>query len=202
MDRGNSAGGEDYLALTPVLAGSVCQSQCTTQSSFARRFGFRAKPDYTRFRLLTPVPGFPSCLSELRLRTDELATEEELWTGDDSADHAGWWCVRTDPFPCPASGCTFIAEFMTAAHLILVWQEQDDPNLLKQAGRARDDVVHVHDRRLGAIALCVGQELADERSTAMRRVLDLECVLHRPSGIRAAQPVARLPGGRAAPQAG
>jgi hypothetical protein len=46
-----------------------------TQSSFAGRFGFRAKPDYTRFRLLTPVPGFPSCISELRLRTDELATE-------------------------------------------------------------------------------------------------------------------------------
>src|SRR5581483_12331196 len=55
---------------------------------------------------------------------EALAADAELWQEDDGGDHAGWWCVRTDPFPCPASGCTFIAEFMTAAHLILVWQEQ------------------------------------------------------------------------------
>jgi hypothetical protein len=69
---------------------------------------------------------------------ETFVEEEELWHGDDGDAHEGWWCVRTDPFPCPAVGCTFIAEFMTAAHLVLVWQEQDDPNLLKQAGRARD----------------------------------------------------------------
>ena len=63
---------------------------------------------------------------------------EELWHDDDSADHGGWWCVRTDPFPCPATGCTYVADFMTAAHLILVWQEQDDPNLLRHAAKARD----------------------------------------------------------------
>ena len=63
--------------------------------------------------------------------------EEELWQ-DDDGDHDGWFCVRTDPFPCPAAGCTFVAEFMTAAHLILVWQELDDPNLLRHAARARD----------------------------------------------------------------
>jgi hypothetical protein len=64
--------------------------------------------------------------------------EVELWEDDDSSDRDGWFCVRTDPFPCPASGCSFIAEFMTAAHLILVWQELDDPNLLRHAARARD----------------------------------------------------------------
>ncbi len=64
--------------------------------------------------------------------------DEELWLEGDDADREGWWCVRTDPFPCPASGCTFVAGFMTAAHLILLWQEQDDPNLLKHAARARD----------------------------------------------------------------
>ena len=68
----------------------------------------------------------------------ELLEDEELWTDDGTADHAGWWCVGTNPFPCPASGCTFIAEFMTAAHLILVWQEQDDPNLLRHAQRAKE----------------------------------------------------------------
>jgi hypothetical protein len=72
------------------------------------------------------------------LLEETFAVEEELWRDDDSSDHGGWFCVRTDPFPCPANGCAFVADFMTAAHLILVWQEHDDPNLLRHAARARD----------------------------------------------------------------
>ena len=68
----------------------------------------------------------------------DLAPEEELWTDEGAEDHAGWFCVRTDPFPCPAAGCAFVADFMTAAHLILVWEERDDPNLLRHAQRAKD----------------------------------------------------------------
>ena len=34
---------------------------------------------------------------------EELLEDEELWREDDGGDHSGWWCVRTDPFPCPAS---------------------------------------------------------------------------------------------------
>jgi hypothetical protein len=68
----------------------------------------------------------------------ELAEEEELWSDDSGADHSGWFCVRTDPFPCPAQGCPFVAQFMTAAHLILVWEERDDPNLLRQAQGAKE----------------------------------------------------------------
>lgn len=67
-----------------------------------------------------------------------LAEEEELWTDDDAGDYTGWSCVRTDPFPCPAAGCTYVAEYMTAVHLILVWQERDDPNLLWHAQRAKE----------------------------------------------------------------
>jgi len=68
----------------------------------------------------------------------ELATEEELWTEETGDDHEGWYCVSTDPFPCPAAGCTFVARFMTAAHLILVWEQSDDPNLLRHAQRAKE----------------------------------------------------------------
>ncbi len=68
----------------------------------------------------------------------ELAELEDLWTDDSGADHAGWFCVATNPFPCPASGCAFVAEFMTAAHLILVWEQRDDPNLLRHAQRAKE----------------------------------------------------------------
>ena len=69
---------------------------------------------------------------------ETYVVEEELWTGEDDSDRDGWFCVRTDPFPCPAPGCSYVADFMTAAHLILVWQESDDPMLLKHAARARD----------------------------------------------------------------
>ena len=69
---------------------------------------------------------------------EELLEDESLWRDDDADDHTGWWCVRTDPFPCPADGCSFVAEFMTAAHLVLVWQERDDPNLLWHAQRAKE----------------------------------------------------------------
>jgi len=66
----------------------------------------------------------------------EMLEDEELWESDDDGDHAGWYCVRTDPLPCPAPGCSYVAEFMTAAHLVLVWEERDDPNLLRHAARA------------------------------------------------------------------
>ena len=81
--------------------------------------------------------------SELRpgaavLSDVDLESDEELWQGDDDGDHGGWYCVRTDPFPCPAEGCSFVADFMTAAHLVLVWEERDDPNLLWHAQRAKE----------------------------------------------------------------
>jgi hypothetical protein len=70
---------------------------------------------------------------------DELLEEdEELWLDDTDDDRTGWYCVKTDPFPCPAPGCSFVADFMTAAHLVLVWVDRDDPNLLWHAQRAQD----------------------------------------------------------------
>src|SRR3954468_19494108 len=66
-------------------------------------------------------------LGDLLLEESELDEDAELWDEDDDTDHTGWFCVSTAPFPCPAAGCTFVAEFMTAAHLILVWEERGDP---------------------------------------------------------------------------
>jgi hypothetical protein len=76
--------------------------------------------------------------ARVRVAEPEALEDESLWSGEDEDDHAGWFCVRTDPFPCPAPGCTFVAVFMTAAHLVLVWQERDDPNLLRHAARAKE----------------------------------------------------------------
>src|SRR2546425_10438849 len=73
----------------------------------------------------------------LLLEDTELDEEQELWREDGGADHAGWYCVATDRFPCPAEGCPFVASYMTAAHLILVWEKRDDPNLLRHAERAK-----------------------------------------------------------------
>jgi len=85
---------------------------------------------------MSQVPGLGR--GTVTLEELELAELEDLWTDDSGADHAGWFCVATNPFPCPASGCAFVAEFMTAAHLILVWEQRDDPNLLRHAQRAKE----------------------------------------------------------------
>lgn len=71
------------------------------------------------------------------LEDEGLSDAELVRQHEDDGDHSGWYCVRTDPFPCPAPGCTYVAEYMTAAHLILVWEERDDPNLLWHAQRAQ-----------------------------------------------------------------
>jgi hypothetical protein len=45
-------------------------------ADFARRFRFQPKPSYIRLRLLNPQPDFPKELSEVTLRTEELAVLE------------------------------------------------------------------------------------------------------------------------------
>lgn len=51
---------------------------------------------------------------------------------------SGWFCIHTDPYPCPAPSCGFVANYMTAAHLIVVWPSADDRDLFTQARNARD----------------------------------------------------------------
>lgn len=46
------------------------------RSDFAGRFGFRRRPDYTRFRFLAPSAMLPPPLTEATVRTDELAALE------------------------------------------------------------------------------------------------------------------------------
>ena len=104
---------------------------------------------------------------------DELLEEvEELWIDDADDDHTGWFCVSTDPFPCPAASCTFVAVFMTAAHLVLVWEERDDPNLLWHAQRAmevgRNPHVVPYERSFGPSASYYAWEAAGRPVHAVR----------------------------------
>ncbi|MFN0154294.1 MAG: hypothetical protein ACKVUT_07930 [Gaiella sp.] len=126
--------------------------RCCGQGSSPRRSAPRAEqvekatspPDPYRPRPDDPGRRPANTLEERSgpgtLTTEDVgeSVEEDLWTDDGDADYTGWHCVRTDPFPCPAPGCTFVADFMTAAHLVLVWQERDDPNLLWHAQRAKE----------------------------------------------------------------
>ncbi len=94
-------------------------------------------PTPKRFRddpALAPMQ--PGVITLERVDGDDLI-DEELWSDDSGDDYSGWSCVGTDPFPCPADGCTFVARHMTAAHLIIVWPESDDPALLRHAAHAR-----------------------------------------------------------------
>lgn len=64
--------------------------------------------------------------------------EEEIVEGAAGGYDSGWFCIQTDPFPCPGPGCTFTARYMTAAHLIVVFPSADDRDLFTQARNARD----------------------------------------------------------------
>jgi hypothetical protein len=47
-----------------------------TAGDFARRYRFRARPEYTRFRVLGSEPALPETCTEFTLRTEELASLE------------------------------------------------------------------------------------------------------------------------------
>jgi hypothetical protein len=47
-----------------------------TAGDFARRYRFRARPEYTRFRVLGSEPALPEACTEFTLRTEELASLE------------------------------------------------------------------------------------------------------------------------------
>lgn len=68
---------------------------------------------------------------------EKFDQQVEEWL-DDDFDFSGWFCIATDPFPCPASGCDFVANHQTAAHLIVVWPSKDDSKLLNAALRCRE----------------------------------------------------------------
>ena len=117
-----------------------------------------------------PDPRRGSLLLEDELLTHEHA--DELWEDDEDGDRTGWFCVRTDPFPCPAQGCDYVADFMTAAHLILVWEERDDPNLLWHAQRAmevgRNPRIVAYERSFGPSASYYAWEAAGRPVHAVR----------------------------------
>lgn len=74
-----------------------------------------------------------------RPRVDfDAEVTERLEDAEGPDDYAGWWCIRTKPFPCPAEGCDFVALFVTAAHLIVVFPSKDDRKLLNAALRCRE----------------------------------------------------------------
>ncbi len=108
----------------------------------------------------------------LLLEDELLEADVSLWQDEADDDRTGWFCVRTDPFPCPADGCGYVADFMTAAHLILVWEERDDPNLLWHAQRAvevgRNPRIVAYERSFGPSASYYAWEAAGRPVHAVR----------------------------------
>jgi hypothetical protein len=69
---------------------------------------------------------------------EKFDQQVEEKVSDDDIDYSGWFCIATDPFECPAAGCSFVANHVTAAHLIVVWPSNDDSKLLNAALRCRE----------------------------------------------------------------
>jgi len=73
-------------------------------------------------------------MSEILTR-GKLDIDEKLDTTTGNDEFDGWFCVKTDPYPCPCGN--FVADYMTCAHMIIVWPEIDDPNLLQMCAVAQ-----------------------------------------------------------------
>lgn len=87
-------------------------------------------------RILNPATG-PG-IGVLELDDTTPGVDAFLWTDDSGDDLDGWYCIVTDPWPCPAEGCGFVAMHITAAHLVICWPEMDDPTLLTHAQIAKE----------------------------------------------------------------
>jgi hypothetical protein len=64
----------------------------------------------------------------------DISIESDIDDGTDD-DFSGWFCIETDDWPCPV--CGTIVKFATARHLIIVWDEKDDPAMLKLAAACK-----------------------------------------------------------------
>ena len=138
----------------PKHAGRIsCQAAGEHERQVPRR-SFRIY----RAGVTEPVPQ----RGTLVLADEELLEDEYLWRDDDAGDHAGWWCVKTDPFPCPASGCLFVADLMTAAapRARLAGARRPEPALARTArpevGRNPHIVSYARELRAERLVLRMG----------------------------------------------
>jgi hypothetical protein len=138
------------------------------------RMDYEHTPGGDLFLALERALTLEDALDPAPTEIDQEEELEELWREDDGTDHDGWFCVQTGPFPCPAEGCTFVAQFMTAVHLILVWEEKDDPNLLSAANAAkkvgRDPRAVPYRRSFGPSASFYAWEAAGRPVHGIRKV--------------------------------
>ena len=98
--------------------------------------GSKIPPVSDQERILNPATG-PG-VGVIEMTDESTGVDEQLWTDDSDQDFDGWYCISTDPWPCPAEGCGFVAKHITAAHLVICWPEMDDPNLLTHAQIAKE----------------------------------------------------------------
>lgn len=71
-------------------------------------------------------------------------TVEELDIYSVDSTYEGWYCVRIIPTRC--SGCGFVMQYLEPDnhHLVLVWEESDDDELLDIASRTKADGLDPH----------------------------------------------------------
>lgn len=94
-----------------------------------------------------------SVLTSTSTDTRIFDQEVEELRDDLDRDYSGWFCIRTDPWPCPAQGCSVAQPYVTAAHLIVVWPRKDDRMLLSYANDCqqigRNPSIVEYERALG-----------------------------------------------------
>ncbi len=69
-------------------------------------------------------------LSELLEMLDDIEVPEY-----DNDDYDGWWCIQHYPVVCESCGNQVCYVEPPRIHLIVVWEEKDNADMLRMAGR-------------------------------------------------------------------
>lgn len=56
----------------------------------------------------------------------------------DPFEYEGWWCIQHKPIECEACGSFMCYVEPPSVHLIVVWEEKDDSDMLRLAARLKN----------------------------------------------------------------
>lgn len=85
---------------------------------------------------MSTFAGFPETLIKQHEET-EISDEREEDSGD-------WYCIKTDPYQCPA--CHETVNFFTSLHRVVVFPEKDCDDILLYAKYLKGDNAEKKDR--------------------------------------------------------
>jgi len=86
--------------------------------------------------IVTDVTQLPQPL--LELFDDMFRHAMKAAKAEDDLNYEGWYCIQMKPVICPGCGEPMCYVEPPHLHLIIVWEDKDDPHMLAMAQKLKD----------------------------------------------------------------